>query len=362
LADQFSARKDFFWIAYGDQMRIYACIAVVILHSAAWVLFFQEKTVAETWSLNNLLSAACRWCVPVFIMLSGAIFLSRPLPESASAFLKKRVLRVGIPLLFWTAVYFAYSHFGKDIKFTLTGALHLFLLGRPYYHLYFLFVMIGLYLITPALKFFMPASPARPRADQIIVILILTSAVAMMNKYFAIKSANAFTFFIPFLGYYLAGAWLQEMKLKPKALALTWLVFIITVMLTMLEPRILPRIPGIRQPWAFDQLFVYCNPAVILMSICAFLILSNRPITTEPTGIGVSTRGRILRTVAQTTFGIYLIHPLILEISSTFYYLAFPGALPPALETPALALFTLLVSFSLILPMLKAPYLKSLIS
>ncbi len=362
MSSEPSALKNPPWIASGDLMRIYACAGVVTLHTAAWVLFFQGRSSAETWSLNNFLSAACRWSVPVFIMLSGAIFLDRARPEPTRDFLSKRLSRVGIPLLFWSTIYFIYIHSAKQIPFSFAYDLRLLLKGVPYYHLYFLFVMIGLYLVTPALKKLFSDATAESRADDTLIILILASAAVMLNKYFAIKSANAFTLFIPFIGYYLAGFWLKDLKLRPGALALAWLVFAGAALITALEPRLLSKIPGIRFPQRFDQMFVYCNPVVILMSLSAFLIINNGPITKKLIGKEIAGPNPIFRTVAQATFGIYLIHPLILEYGAVFYYRFFQGVLPQALETPALALFTLLFSSLIIFPLIKAPLLKRLVS
>lgn len=129
--------------------RILACLAVVLLHTTARTIYLYETTDIVTFSIANLLNSATRWCVPVFIMLSGALLLSKPI-EGVGDFFIKRVRVIVFPAIFWTAAYLWWRvryynespsllWIGKEIFNT-----------TPYYHLYFLYLIFGLYVFTPA--------------------------------------------------------------------------------------------------------------------------------------------------------------------------------------------------------------------
>lgn len=62
-------------IEYLDLLRILASIAVVIIHicSSKW---YAINSNTNEWSILNIYDSLSRWAVPVFVMISGAIFLS----------------------------------------------------------------------------------------------------------------------------------------------------------------------------------------------------------------------------------------------------------------------------------------------
>ena len=63
-------------IYYLDILRILATIAVIGIHVSAqgW---YSEPIERDTWSIFSAWDAAVRWAVPGFVMISGALFLTR---------------------------------------------------------------------------------------------------------------------------------------------------------------------------------------------------------------------------------------------------------------------------------------------
>ena len=59
-----------------DILRILAILAVIMIHVIGNT-FFSMTDVQSVW-LNclNLLNSGLRWCVPVLVMISGALFLA----------------------------------------------------------------------------------------------------------------------------------------------------------------------------------------------------------------------------------------------------------------------------------------------
>jgi surface polysaccharide O-acyltransferase-like enzyme len=350
------------WIGYGNLMRILACIAVVALHTSAWVLFFDTDIGQGTWQFNNILSACCRWCVPLFVMLSGAIFLDRPVAGSAWAFIRKRVERVGIPLIFWSVFYFAWNDYSRMQEFNLKNDLLLILKGQPHYHLYFLFVMIGLYTITPWLKAWQDRSTKKSQLVSVGVILVVSSIAVSACKLFSVHTENALTFFIPFIGYYLLGFQLKDLKLGGGRLVLAWLGFITMILVAANESVLIAQISWAKDPKFFDLFYVYCNPAIVVMSACVFLMISNSRMARKiANGEQLGSRGW-LRVIGRTTFGIYLIHPLVLDFNCAVYYWSLHLPRTAWLETTALASSTVIESFIVIYIFMKVPYLKEVVN
>ena len=77
-------------IAYFDVLRILATFAVIVLHLSAqhWA---DTDVYSRAWQAFNLYDSAVRWAVPVFVMISGSLFLSGS--QSIGPILKKNVSR-----------------------------------------------------------------------------------------------------------------------------------------------------------------------------------------------------------------------------------------------------------------------------
>src|SRR5690242_14254521 len=89
------------YMPYGDAARVLGTIAVVVGHVCDLAVFNPETKTADWW-FCNLADAASRWAVPVYIMLSGSLLLDPARTEAPKDFYKKRLARLGIPILFWS--------------------------------------------------------------------------------------------------------------------------------------------------------------------------------------------------------------------------------------------------------------------
>ena len=83
-----------------DNSRLIATFAAVFLHVAAGVVVYSNPG-SQYWWAGNIYNSFVRWCVPVFVMVSGALLLNPNKMESMETFYKKRLSRILIPLLFW---------------------------------------------------------------------------------------------------------------------------------------------------------------------------------------------------------------------------------------------------------------------
>ena len=140
-AEHFTRRR----VIYFDILRIVASFFVVFVHLAAqhWA---DVDVSSRAWFAFNLYCTTGKWSVPIFVMISGALFLGRDV--SISAILKKNVARIATVFLFWSGcyalVYLVFRHA------PLAVVLSQFITGH--YHLWFLYMIVGLYLLIPLLR------------------------------------------------------------------------------------------------------------------------------------------------------------------------------------------------------------------
>ena len=101
--------------------------------------------ISEYGAVFGIYSAVTWHAVPVFVMISGSLFLSREI--TIKELYRKYIFRIAAAFVFWSAVYAVRSYLKEGSLFS---AWDLFVAGN--YHLWFLPMIIGLYMIVPFMK------------------------------------------------------------------------------------------------------------------------------------------------------------------------------------------------------------------
>ncbi|MAE59838.1 MAG: hypothetical protein CMJ49_00620 [Planctomycetaceae bacterium] len=346
------------WIAYGDAVRLWGTIAVIVQHVAQIGMRTHDEVAGGMWWYLHLANSAAKWAVPLFVMLSGAIMLDPNRDEPLSTFYRKRFTRVGIPLVFFCGVYLCVSAYQGIIQqreviayqqqLELSGDVAAvapadpfdpnvpqfsptppdanvrwrlladnLLDGRPYYHMHFLFIIVGLYLFTPMLRQFVKQSTAQTRWLVITFALVLAcfgEFAMIMRK----SNYNAFNLFVPYIGYFLLGYQLRHLPARTLRTIVAWaLLAVTTVMMsagtwvlnhTSLLATLLDasRLEGGAHAKYF---YHYFNPVIVLMSIAAFIAIAGTFDRPRPWSGWLM---RLAKWSAPATLGIYLVHPALL--------------------------------------------------
>ncbi|KPC50296.1 acyltransferase [Amantichitinum ursilacus] len=332
------------WI---DNAKILAIIAVVILHVAGAGLVTHGDIATTQWWIANLYDSAMRWAVPVFVMASGAVLLDPAKDESLRDFYNKRARRILVPLLFWTTFYLGWSLLKAQIRgqpITAADILIAVMRGYPYYHMWFLYMIAGMYLFTPFFRIVARHSSPRQLAFLAALLLGLAAANALWsqgdgNALFS----NRFISYIPyfFLGYVLAIIPLELVRRHRSALFAGFIVgFLITALGYWKTTFDLSALDG----------YFYKNLSlnVMAMAVCVFMLvrLAQFPFKNH----------LMARKAANLSFGVYLVHPAILDVL-TFKQIT--GSLfNPAFAIPLLAAVVLLIALVLTYIAKKIPLLK----
>src|SRR5690606_17311617 len=93
-----------------DTARVLAALAVVVLHSAAMVLDIGTVQDSSNWLWASVYDAATRWCVPVFVMISGVLLLDpHKKRETLGQYYQRRARRIVPATVFWSLFYLAWA-------------------------------------------------------------------------------------------------------------------------------------------------------------------------------------------------------------------------------------------------------------
>jgi surface polysaccharide O-acyltransferase-like enzyme len=325
----------YIWI---DNARIASCIAIVLLHTASGLVYNASNLNGMEWWSANLYNAFSRWSVPFFLMISGALLLNPLDQDNVPTFYRKRLGRIAVPLLVWTVFYGCIrlidSYSGHTPLYKAFATLGIDILaGKPYYHLWYLYMLVGLYLFLPLLRYCVAAAPRR---DLVILccawflIAISNSVISSCNQGLSTAKLSFFLgSFFNFTPYCLAGYLIATAKSVPDK-RLLWTGFFIMGCASTLVTLALGEIPCRGKFYCYGFLSV---PTVI-MAITLFMLFSRleKPFISS----------RFVRFAAPLTFGVYLLHPAILKGLTLLHIGA--RAFLPAVSIPLVACLAAVIS------------------
>lgn len=135
-------------VVWVDWLRVAACFMVLLVHATEPFYLGGEGSQILTavdayWA--SFFDSFVRACVPLFIVASS--YLQFPLHYSAGEFFRRRTVRVLVPFLLWTVAYaLAWGEPAENFQNLL------FNFNYSAGHLWFVYMIIGLYLIMPLLS------------------------------------------------------------------------------------------------------------------------------------------------------------------------------------------------------------------
>jgi len=335
-------------------LRVVSAFAVVMIHTAADVIINTTPFTANWW-VATFLSSTSRFAVPVFVMISGALLLKPASDDNSICFYKKRFLRIIVPFLAWIVIYmiwvFSFPSV-KDISFK-----HIswrLVTGNVYYHLWFLFLLPGLYAFTPFLRSYIRHSETQERDRLIAAIFVFACAHSMVNNFFFENETSFLSMFVPYIGYYLCGYQLSVRDCFCLSVKQSLIALIAVVMMMALGTGLLVRTVDVdRGQWLFDGVSILTIP----LSILVFRLLYRKgQFKFQEHRIAV-----MIEKIAAASLGIYLVHPLIMSILDKTVGRSFIASYS-LITIPVSAMFVFTVSFAAIDFALKIPILRRTVS
>ena len=334
---------------YMDWLRVLSIFVVVGIHVVSKIIN-NSTTDDWIWHFANVFDAGLRWCVPVFFMLSGALLLTRDKEESVGEFLKKRLSKVVIPLIFWSSIYTLYNIYELEESYTAYEILVQFLTDDVYYHLWFLYTITGLYIMAPFLKLLVIHMDKKTFQAFLLFWIVFSCFLPFLPRFFEFEIALSAGLFQPYIGYFLLGAYLVLYPVPKKYLLPLGLLAIVSYFVTLWGTYHL----NIGLPEGeFDEFFYeHYRPNALFITL--FIFISFQHMRHKIKSNALITR------ISTATFGIYVIHPLIQIYLNKFFGLN-EMTFNPIISVPLIWLLIFAISFAIILAMQKLPVINRLV-
>lgn len=341
-------------VYYLDLLRILACFAVIVVHVSE--LNFGDQCNSQ-WAISNIYDSMTRWCVPVFVMISGALFLDPKRNFSLKSIIRKNIFRLITAFAFWSIIYAIYCHLCFK-PMNASGLIAEILIGPG--HLWFLYMIIGIYITIPIMRKI--ASDKQLTKYFLLLSLIFTFCIPFFIrildlipslKPISALANNLFTFFdfnigAGFLGYFLLGHYLNCTSFSKKTENLILALGIISY-LTIAGVTYL-----ICATTSVDDKFLYSNfsPLVIFEAMAMFVWIKRLKLHEYK----LSNK---FAHIAKLSFGIYLAHMLVFYILESIGLTA--NIVSPILGIPLMSIATFITCYGLAFILSKIPYLNKYI-
>lgn len=281
-----------------DVLRGFCCFVIVLLHCTCTVY----KEFGENWYIHMLMSCFTAFAVPCFYMVSGASLLRRE--HSISETWLKRVPKIAVPLLFWSVIYILLSGDLQPKRFVA-----MFFQGQ-WPHLWFMYCIFGIYALLPMLSRLYAILDTKIKLYMLMLLLfapaVLHDGQYLLNSYIDMPK---FAIFWPDLGLFFWGMFLWEQREKltkwGKFMPLGFLLGLGITAACTVYTSFRDGVPNTN--------FISCIGSIGVLMMCSFLFSGVLVLKDSLQGLALRIRGGIAA-LGTVSFGVYMIHPLIMEI------------------------------------------------
>lgn len=271
--------------SYLDNLRAVACIAVILLHISGPYLYTTSNIVE--FQLVNFLHSLSRFCVPIFLMISGALLLGKK--HYWMQFYKDRLAKIIKPLVFWSVFYILLYlsiivFVDKSLSWEVTiDLIESSVVNGAAYHLWYMYLIIAIYLVLPFLSNFNQRFYTKHVFFLVLIWLFVLVLAQFVSGY---KTVAWLRLGIGYFGYLILGYYCAKLNLS---LLSSVLIFMLGLIGTFL-----PNYLSVSLDYKW---YYYLNINVVLLSSGLFLIFKS-----------LEFNSNILNLIAQKSFGIYFIH------------------------------------------------------
>lgn len=290
---------------YFDYLRVFSTFAMMILHISVQNWYVTDVNSFE-WQVFNFFDSIVRWSVPVFVMISGSLFLNREIP--LSKIYSKYIFRLIVSFVVWSVIYSMFDDGSITLKISSVIQGH--------YHMWFIPMIIGLYICIPFIKAIVK-NEFRIKYFLLLALIfsfvipeIMTLASDFGNE-LIIKIANAINssinnmnvkIVLGYTGYFILGYSLNKISITKKQQTIIYILgllgFVCTIGLDLLV--------ALKTQTSCSNYYDNFTVNVLLEAMAVFTWFKYKRYDYERIN-------NIMQRLSKYSFGAYLIHALIIE-------------------------------------------------
>lgn len=288
-----------------DVLRVLATCAVVLMHVLTGATDVTDASIVPEYrSLLLSVMDLVTWCVPIFLLISGYLFLNPERTLTYPVMIKKYCRRIALAILLFGVPYAASELVVAERTFRIRmipEALKMTLMGHTWSHMWYLYLILFLYLITPLLKKVLRVLPVWGVVAVMAVIFLGSSVAPFLNKVLDVNSIPVLPDGGVYFLYYLCGYFFAVREVCVDKGRNVWLTVAVAVLaLGMILSRTLA---------GFSIQMAYNYPFTVLLAVLLFAAGWN----------GSIKKHRIpWQEAGALSFAVYLVHPVYVNLLYKF--------------------------------------------
>lgn len=322
-----------------DVLRVLATCAVVLMHVLTGATDVTDASIVPEYrSLLLSVMDLVTWCVPIFLLMSGYLFLNPERTLTYPVMIKKYCRRIALAILLFGVPYAASELVVAERTFRIRmipEALKMTLTGHTWSHMWYLYLILFLYLITPLLKKVLRVLPVWGVAAVMAVIFLGSSVAPFLNKVLDVNSIPVLPDGSVYFLYYLCGYFFAVREVcvdkaessgtsgkgmetgdttepvRGKRIGNVWLMAAAVLMMGMILSRTLA---------GFSIQMAYNYPFTVLLAVLLFAAGWNGG--GDSAALAAREKNRIHRIPWQEagalSFAVYLVHPVYVNLLYKF--------------------------------------------
>ncbi|MCD7751211.1 MAG: acyltransferase family protein [Lachnospiraceae bacterium] len=295
---------------YIDLLRIVSAFSVVMIHTSAQY-WYSLPVDSVSWLVCNSYDAVSRFGVPVFAMISGMLFLSKEGEVDISRLYRRNILRLAVICGVWSCLYGLVRSIGlmEYYEMTLKDCFKQMLSGK--YHLWFLPMMIGIYMLVPVLKVFTDHCTRKQMEYFLLLFLVLKIGRETISVFLLSETVSQVMWLLEvelmggYVGYFILGYYLYRYPPSAQKSRLIYLLGALGLVCAAVVSNLLSLQRGEGQAGVFDSFSIF----TFLVCVALFVLFQN-----EVGKHRFSVRAeKLIREVSENTLGVYVMHLGLLE-------------------------------------------------
>jgi len=337
---------------YLDLLRILCCFSVVIIHVAA-IYFYDCDIKDSNWNISVFFDAIVRFAVPVFFMISGALFLKKK-DLSIKKLYTKNILKILIILAIWLPVYgvvsymYVYNH--SVLSLAILKDIIIGLLDYQF-QFWFLVPLISIYMCMPFLQKI--AEDKKILKYFLILFAIFQIVIPSLSPIPELGGYKykALMFFAPrlvlgYYGYFLLGHYLNIMEITPKKENIIYTLGIISIIIAIVGTIWISNNAGEK----FEFFFSYYTITTAIASVAIFIFFKQR---VSKVNFKDKTK-KLISKLSSYTMGVYIFHVIIKWIIEKNFNMYFTTAL---ITVPLVSIIIFILSIVITIIVKKIPFI-----
>ena len=287
-------KKRIVWI---DLLRVIGVIGVILIHVVS-------NTVNTFGGLSNnshifyvFIRYFFSFAVPLFVMISGMVFLGKKEISYKDMF-KKYILKIILIILVIGSLMVLMEEIfiNKNISINLVKTLVIMLItGDIWAHMWYLYLVLGLYLITPVCILITNNIKEKEYKIFLIILFLVSIIVPSLSKLLNLNLAFNYLNLSSYIFYYFYGYYLYKYNISKEYKIFNYILAIIAICYTIYSAITVNVI---------DKAFAYTTLVPCILSSCVILLFKDKNIKKD----------KLINLIAVNSLGIYIIHQLFINI------------------------------------------------